>query len=109
MSGIFRKYGFIDVKKRNAQIRELTTKLHSVEEINKSNHSSKGLEQIQTLRTQLQHYLLHSYNKQLRKTKATYYSQGNKAGKILANQMKQKHLKSSTIPLFYNPADYNKS
>lgn len=85
--GIFIKLGHRAKKDREKLIDSIIAKLSTLESINKTSFTEERKTQINTLRLQLKECLLYRYEKHLNSVKACYYTQNNRAGKLLVNRI----------------------
>lgn len=88
-------------KRRNQQHSDLLSKIQKFELFNKINPNSTTSSQLDHVRHELQLLLISHHNK-LHKWKAQLYCHGNKAGKLLANQVKERSIKQK-IPFIHHP------
>lgn len=82
-------------RQRSERLTELLTKTSHLENLNKQKTTQNIREALFVTRQELQTHLVAQHDHQVRSLKALSYRYGNKAGKLLANQMKEKINKKS--------------
>lgn len=82
--------------------KKLRLKIGILESQHKTCPQSPLPDQLLTLRQELRSLLLHSYDHVHRKLKATTYSTSKKAGKRLAQRLKDRHVKTKIHTLFHH-------
>lgn len=100
--GILMKMSSVAKKQRNKKLNDLLLQIKNLESINKKAPDPKTSSQLDQLRHDLRILLISQHKHIVKKWKANYYSQGNKAGKLLANQVKEKTIKQK-IPFIFHP------
>lgn len=82
-------------KRRLQLIENLLAKIQTFETHHKQIHDPSSLTDLTNCRHELRLLMLSDHEKQTQRLKAKYYSQVNKAGKLLANHLKAHHTKNS--------------
>ncbi|CAH2252535.1 Hypothetical predicted protein, partial [Pelobates cultripes] len=110
--GVLIQIGSRKKRKTDEETRRITHELTEVDKLNKSNPSTKLAKKVARLQRDLNALSLQTIERRMRALKSTYYTQGNRAGKLLANKLKAQRLQSK-IPYIespqasklYNPTD----
>lgn len=84
-------------RQRTEQLTDLLAKIHYLKNLNKQNTTQKIWDQLFTTSQDLRINLIFQHDNQLHSLKAHSHHCGNKAGKILANQLKEKIVKQKFL------------
>lgn len=99
--GIFIQLGAINKKQRQQKITTLITEIELLEAHNKNNPTPSTNAKLPTLRHDLRLILLHAFEHQEKKTKMSFYSTTNKAGKALARKIQGQRFKTKLAHLIH--------
>lgn len=107
MRGIFIQLGARDRRRRRQRVDELLKDIQSTDTLNKQQPHPDHKSKLIKLRLELRLLLLEKFDIIQKRCKMHFYSSGNKAGKLLAQQIKGQRVKAH-IPFIYHPTTNEK-
>lgn len=100
--GALMKQSSIARKLRTQQLNDILTSIKHLEHSHKQNPQPHTLVQLTQARRDLRKILMSQHHKQMKSWKANFYFHGNKADRLLAQQLKDKTFKQK-LPYLYHP------
>lgn len=86
-------------RRRSQALSDLLNQIKKLEAKHKQNLSHQTLNELQQCRLDLRQLLLAQHKKSIKRFKANYYAQGNKAGHLLDNYLKARQSKANISSL----------
>lgn len=105
--GIFIQLGARARRQRQKKLQNITDEIFCLETKNKQQSSPLVSKRLHQLRNDLRLLLLEDFEKKTKRLKMNYYAHGNRAGKLLAQQLKG-HRSKTKIPYILHPMNKSK-
>lgn len=94
-------------RQRTQRLTELLDNINKLEQLNKIRPTPATSDKIFQARNDLRSFLIAKHAKHLLKIRTNFYAASNKAGKLLATQIKQRRAKNK-IPYIHHPTTGDK-
>ncbi|CAH2301109.1 mothers against decapentaplegic homolog 1 [Pelobates cultripes] len=92
--GTLIKWGSRIKKERTHKLNSLTTAIHLAESLHKQDPTTENFQKLTALRIEMRSLLALKAHRSVQVTRGSFYTQGNKFGKLLARDLKNKHQRS---------------